>query len=331
MKMPQRIGFATCTLAILVAVVPAMGDETINGNLNVTGNVNAGVAVQGQYAIYANGKADGGDTIYQSLGFDTWYMDNYSGRLRFTRSASVLMYLDVGGLHITNNLYSRHMILDNGAADGPDVVLRSSGFNPHQIDNRNGVMRFLSPGRTNLVVSATGDVGIATTTPATKLDVNGHATVRGDMICEVVDIRGEGALDVAEAFKVNDALEVQPGMVVAIDPANAGELTLTRAPYDRKVAGIVSGAGDLKAGIHLGGKLAQQPGHHPVALTGRVWCRADATARPIQPGDLLTSSAAPGHAMAVADYARAQGAIIGKAMTPLAEGKGLVLVLVSLQ
>jgi hypothetical protein len=36
--------------------------------------------------------------------------------------------------------------------------------------------------------------------------------------------------------------------------------------------------------------------------------------------------------MKVTDHARAQGAIIGKAMTPLAKGeKGLVLVLVSLQ
>jgi hypothetical protein len=35
--------------------------------------------------------------------------------------------------------------------------------------------------------------------------------------------------------------------------------------------------------------------------------------------------------MKVADYRRAQGAILGKAMSSLASGKGLVLVLVSLQ
>ena len=35
--------------------------------------------------------------------------------------------------------------------------------------------------------------------------------------------------------------------------------------------------------------------------------------------------------MKVTDYARAQGAIVGKAMTPLDEGRGLVLVLVTLQ
>jgi hypothetical protein len=59
--------------------------------------------------------------------------------------------------------------------------------------------------------------------------------------------------------------------------------------------------------------------------------QADASNGAIEPGDLLTTSTLPGHAMKVIDPARAQGAIIGKAMTALAAGKGMVLVLVSLQ
>jgi hypothetical protein len=55
------------------------------------------------------------------------------------------------------------------------------------------------------------------------------------------------------------------------------------------------------------------------------------TSSPIKPGDLLTTSDTPGHAMRVADHARAQGAVIGKAMSVLKEGKGMVLVLVTLQ
>jgi hypothetical protein len=69
----------------------------------------------------------------------------------------------------------------------------------------------------------------------------------------------------------------------------------------------------------------------PVALSGRVYCWADASYGSIQPGDLLTTSATPGHVMGVTDYERAQGAILGKAMGALEEGRGLVLVLVSLQ
>ena len=58
---------------------------------------------------------------------------------------------------------------------------------------------------------------------------------------------------------------------------------------------------------------------------------ADASAGPIKPGDLLTTSDIPGHAKKVTNQARAQGAVIGKAMSPLGEGDGMVLVLVTLQ
>jgi len=68
-----------------------------------------------------------------------------------------------------------------------------------------------------------------------------------------------------------------------------------------------------------------------VALSGRVYCWADASHGPIQPGDLLTTSDTPGHVMAVTDYEKAQGATIGKAMTGLTEGRGFILVLVALQ
>ena len=68
-----------------------------------------------------------------------------------------------------------------------------------------------------------------------------------------------------------------------------------------------------------------------VALSGRVYCLADASAAPIEPGDLLTTSDTPGHAMKVTQYGRAPGAVLGKAMSPLAKGRGMILVLVNLQ
>ena len=69
----------------------------------------------------------------------------------------------------------------------------------------------------------------------------------------------------------------------------------------------------------------------PVALTGQVWCLVDTATGAIAPGDLLTTSSTVGHAMKVSDYAQAQGAVIGKAMTALSAGqRGLLLVLVSL-
>ncbi|MGH7971322.1 MAG: hypothetical protein ACREIC_21605, partial [Limisphaerales bacterium] len=92
----------------------------------------------------------------------------------------------------------------------------------------------------------------------------------------------------------------------------------------------VSGAN----GIHPGIQMQQQgllEGGKNVALTGRVYVQADASNGPIKPGDLLTTSGIPGRAMRVTDHAKAQGAILGKAMTGLRDGQGMVLVLVTLQ
>ncbi len=140
-----------------------------------------------------------------------------------------------------------------------------------------------------------------------------------------------GGADLSEQFEINSP-EPEPGMIVSIDPAHPGELVLSSSAYDRRVAGIISGAAGVNPGMVMGQRGSLAHGRHPVALTGRVYCRMDADAGgSIEPGDLLTTSSRPGHGMKAGDPARAHGATFGKAMTPLARGTGLVLVLVSLQ
>jgi len=152
----------------------------------------------------------------------------------------------------------------------------------------------------------------------------------GRVVCSELQLTGGS--DLSEQFNIKSVDEdVKPGMLVCIDPEHLGELTVSTKPYDRTVAGIISGAGGIETGVLMGQKDSKADGSHPVALTGRVYCWADVSNGSIQPGDLLTTSDIPGHAMKVTDYARAQGAIIGKAMSSLEEGEGLVLVLVSLQ
>ena len=120
-------------------------------------------------------------------------------------------------------------------------------------------------------------------------------------------------------------------MVVVIDPENPGALTMSGQAYDRRVAGVISGAGGVKPGMLMSQMGSMADGTQPVALTGRVYCWVDASYGRIEPGDLLTTSGTPGHAMKVNDYNLAQGAVLGKAMTRLEKGQGLVLVLVTLQ
>ncbi len=147
----------------------------------------------------------------------------------------------------------------------------------------------------------------------------------------VTTITITGGADLAEPFPISTTEQkVSEGAVVVIDEANPGQLKLTDRPYDTRVAGVISGAN----GIHPGIQMHQQgllEGGKNVALTGRVYVQADASNGAIKPGDLLTTSSTPGRAMKVSDHVRAQGAILGKAMTGLLEGKGMVLVLVTLQ
>ncbi len=166
------------------------------------------------------------------------------------------------------------------------------------------------------------DVRDATGAPTIALD---GAT--GDVTARSITITGGS--DLAEPFDTAGAA-FEAGSVLVIDPAAPGRLRLSGGAYDRTVAGVVSGAGGINPGISLQQEGVNDSGQK-VALAGRVFVLADATASPIEPGDLLTTSAVPGHAMAVRDHARSQGAVLGKAMSGLPGGKGLVLVLVSLQ
>ena len=139
-----------------------------------------------------------------------------------------------------------------------------------------------------------------------------------------------GGSDLAERFAVTGDETIEPGTVMVIDPDNPGHLMPSNSAYDRKVAGVVSGAGDVQPGLtlHQEGVLE---GDTVVAIAGRVYVMADASNGTIEPGDMLTTSSLPGHVMKATDLDLAQGAVLGKAMTELDSGTGLVLVLVNLQ
>jgi hypothetical protein len=138
-----------------------------------------------------------------------------------------------------------------------------------------------------------------------------------------------GGADLAEPFPMEEG-PIEKGSVVVIDEERVGHLKCSTQAYDRRVAGIVSGANGINPGIRLRQEGVIEDGPS-VALSGRVYVRADASNGPIAPGDLLTTSDTPGHAMKVVDHLRAQGAILGKAMSRLEAGTGMVLVLVTLQ
>lgn len=221
------------------------------------------------------------------------------------------------------------IFLNNKSAVGAGVEAATVKV---QNDNPDGIALFAQSNTTDaaVVVTNTNATGLVIKcfgenfTEAFKVSAKGRATTA------VLEITGGS--DLSEQFDISThSGELQPGMVVSIDPEHPGELALSCRSYDRRVAGIISGAGGINTGMLMGQSGSLADGKYPIALTGRVYCWADASNGPIQPGDLLTTSDTPGHAMKVTDHAQAQGAIIGKAMTRLEQGKGLVLVLVTLQ
>jgi hypothetical protein len=188
-----------------------------------------------------------------------------------------------------------------------------------------GIMRFRNslevwPSQDNL---QEGKVDVRDTTGFANIVLNGSglATVK---VLEVT-----GGADIAEPFPIKEGY-IEPGSVVVIDEEQSGRLMLSRKAYETGVAGVVSGANGIRTGLSLRQAGVWEDGQN-VALSGRIYVKADATYGAIKPGDLLTSSDTPGHAMKAADRQRALGAVIGKAMSSLTEGTGMVLMLVVLQ
>ena len=133
--------------------------------------------------------------------------------------------------------------------------------------------------------------------------------------------------DIGEVFELTSKQTGIPGTVMSATDAEA-TLSPSAEPYDRKVVGVVSGAGDLHPGMVLGSR-EDGSRDHPIALLGQVYVRVNLEGGPIRPGDLLVSSSQPGVAMKANDHSKAFGAVIGKALQSydLAE-EGLVRMLV---
>jgi hypothetical protein len=158
---------------------------------------------------------------------------------------------------------------------------------------------------------------------------NFDGNVRVSATATVCVLTITGGCDVAEPFIMSPS-RIPEGAVVVIDEQKAGQLKMSHQAYDTKVAGIVSGANGIKPGISLSQQEMVEGGQN-VALSGRVYALADASIAPIEPGDLLTTSSTPGHAMKLTNRSKGQGAILGKAMSSLKYGRGTVLVLVTLE
>ena len=230
------------------------------------------------------------------------------------------------------------VVRQNNASGSLIKAFGANGGNHEMILYNDGSMEFFNGSHIRTIridpsESGTTDAGQITlynsTGSTATIEIDGSFNGVGRVTTNELQITGGS--DITEPFSVAFFEDMKAGMVLSIDDENHGELKVSSEPYDRCVAGIISGAGGVRPGLIMGQKGTIADGDVPVALSGRVYCWCDASHGAIKPGDLLTTSYTPGHAMKATDMSRAPGAVIGKAMTSLNEGQGLVLVLVSLQ
>jgi hypothetical protein len=186
-------------------------------------------------------------------------------------------------------------------------------------------IHFYSNNSESMTLTA-GKLGIGTTTPGAKLDVNGDANVNGN-ITATGNIAAKYQ-DVAEW--VPSRQKLAPGTVVVLDTELSNHVTASASAYDTRVAGVISAQPGVILGEGGEGKVM-------VATTGRVKVKAEATRAPIKVGDLLVTSEREGVAMKSMPLdlggtpIHRPGTLIGKALEPLEKGTGEILVLLSLQ
>jgi hypothetical protein len=179
--------------------------------------------------------------------------------------------------------------------------------------------------------STTGGAGVMGESRGTGAGVYGKGGRVAGFFEGDVEVTGDIRLtnaDCAEDFDIIDADLIEPGTVMVL--GDEGAACQSDQPYDKRVAGVVSGAGDYKPGIVLDKQQAHGD-RKPIALLGKVNCKVDARYASVEVGDLLTTSSTPGHAMKADDPLKAFGAVIGKALRPLKGRQGIIPILIALQ
>lgn len=280
----------------------AMGGNGVNGDIllkSTTGDVR--VRLLGDANCWIGGNGAGGDVVLFKSSGDNATLAN----------ATVHLNGDAGDIRLGCN-----------GTQG-DIVLKG--------DNNKDRVRLL--GDANMWMGgngADGDIvlfksdGDNTTLERATIHLDGQS---GNIRCNDVNIPGA---DFAEDFDIDLATltTLEPGTVMVL--GRDGKLLESTEAFDRKVAGVVSGAGKYKAGIILDKQL-DQPNRMPIALSGKVMCKIDASYGSISVGDLITTSPRKGYAMKASDPFQAFGAVIGKALADFPAGDGMLPILVALQ
>lgn len=286
----ESLGSATGTNARIQGVFSLLTGNAEGTNavlIGVQGNVFGNATGENSRLRGLVGIAEG-----QATGTNTTLSGVY-GEANVTSGGGIA----VGGIFFADSAPGRAVIGNALVTTGDTIGVFGSAHSP------NGV-----------AVQGNGDNGARAGVFNGRVDIN----CASGSPCLVVN--GATIGDLAEDMPT--AGVVEPGDVVVLTRSKKGVgIARTARPYDTRVAGIVSTNPRIRFGTLRGKATA------PVAMVGVVPAKATAENGAIWPGDLLTTSSTPGYLMRCSSAIRCVGAIVGKAVDPVAKGNGTILVL----
>ena len=269
----------------------------------------------GKTSAYIGAGTTGGvATIYNKDGKEVVYIRDGYATFR-NEDSKIIAYIgtDTGGRGTARFF----------AKDGKNVVIIGA------TTTGGGVVRFRNKDDKEIAYFGVGgdQSGLATLANKDGKDVVELGVIDGD---GYINVNGKKVHDYAEVFDLATRTDVVPGTVVSV-VGTRSQCAPSKVPYDRRVVGVISGAGGFSPGMKIGTR-SDGTNDLPVAMAGQVYVRVCTEGGSVKVGDLLVSSSRPGVAMRASDPKRAVGTVIGKALELYdGEGEGLVRMLVMLR
>lgn len=210
---------------------------------------------------------------------------------------------DTTGQTFGTNTFGRLLRFEDLRAGGTQYDMGIDVNGSFFITNKNAVM-----GQEAVTVTASGKMGFGVVAPNNALGVLGSIAATGTIV------GGVGSPDLAE--NISASSEIEAADVVVGDPGGGERVIRSQHPYQSSVLGVISTSPGFLTNAQaadFNADVPRDPTQRPIALVGRVPVKVTLDGGPIQPGDLLTSSGVPGHAMRAAEPW--SGGILGVAMT----------------
>jgi hypothetical protein len=332
------------------------GNETFNSGITIPtaggGSINitpdGGVVITDASGVTVGGiDADGnitgvdiittGDSQHDGMEFfnGTVTIGNDNGSVIISPGFGVTVY-DAGGTATAS-------IDQDGNVSCGD--LETTGTSTHAGDETfSGTVSVTGPMGNITIDPATGTITVPTTGGGTTtIGPDGINIESADGWVEITDggditttgkIHADGGIDplMLESFDVDKSFHYETGDVLVIDPGS-GRYRPSFREYDTGVVGVVAANPEIDEAGELLGIVMGAAGPSPAVLKGRertfAYVKVDASDGAVRPGDLLTTSSTPGHAMK-AENPRI-GTILGKALEPISNGTGVIKAFIMLQ